>query len=90
MTYTWLDTVISLGYAGDEQAYRGRTIRLLRDLLQETTVRWNRTDLTALMKHQAEKERLVNPEDDVLWVEDVGFHFEGEAVKKIEILNFDE
>lgn len=90
MTYTWLDMAVSLGYAHDEVEYRGRTIGMLRDLLQETSARWTRTDITAMVNQKFEKERVVKLEGGVFWVEEVGFRFEGEAVKKIEVLNFDE
>ena len=87
LAYSWIDTLVTLDYARQGQEDQRRKINLLQGLVQETSSRLTRSEITELVKKKFRKDHIIKEDSDRLQVDNIVFKFKGESLAEIEFLD---
>ena len=89
LLYSWIDTLVSLDYARQEQKYQREEIEVLQSLLLETGKRMSRSEIEQLVTKHFGKDHLIKKdEEDELSIDNVILKFKDNSL--IEVKSPDE
>lgn len=84
LLYSWVDTLVSLGYARQEQKSQHEEVVILQRLLLETGKRMRRSEIEQVITKGFGKDYLIKKdEEDELSVDNVILKFEGDTLVEV-------
>lgn len=85
LLFMWIDSLISIDHARQEQSYQGKRADLLRELLV-ATAGVSRSELARVANEKFLGNHIVRVESAFIQIDDVILRFNGESLERIEFL----
>ena len=88
LLYSWINALVSLDHARQEQKYQRKEIEVLESLFLEAGKRMSRTEIKEVVTKRFGKDHLIKEEEpDELSVDNVILKFRGDSLVEVKSLN---
>jgi len=87
LLYSWINALVSLDYARQEEKYQRENVQLLQSLLQETGKKMSQSEIRQLVKSRFGKEHIIKEQQNQISVDNIILKFNGNSLVEIKLLD---